>query len=121
MQILIKRPTVDDVARIANVSVATVSRVLAGTDPRKFSAETAERVREAALQVNYQASELGRSLRTATARGAAPLVPDTTNEFCADVASSLESALQKDNLSMVLCNTAEEPSWKVLLSHWMSH
>ncbi|WP_198083437.1 LacI family DNA-binding transcriptional regulator [Variovorax sp. E3] len=105
-----KRPTVEDVARKANVSVATVSRVLANVDPRRFSAETAERVRKAAREMNYQPSELGRSLRTATARAAALLVPDTTNEFCADVASSLEGALQRNGLSMMLCNTAEDPA-----------
>lgn len=104
-----KRPRVDDVARLAGVSVATVSRVLSGADPRRFSEETAERVRDAARQMNYFPSELGRSLRTATSRSAALLVPDTTNEFCADVAASLEAALQKSHLSMILCNTAEDP------------
>ena len=106
---LTKRTTIDDVARLANVSVATVSRVLSGADPRRFSAETAEKVRDAARSVNYYPSELGRSLRTSNARAAALLVPDTTNEFCADVASSLEGALQHDKLSMILCNTAEDP------------
>lgn len=110
MQNPTKRARVDDVARLAKVSVATVSRVLAGTDSRRFSPETAQRVREAAQAMNYQPSELGRSLRTASARAAALLVPDTTNEFCADVASSLEAALQKSRLSMMLCNTAEDPA-----------
>lgn len=104
-----KRPKADDVARIAGVSVATVSRVLSGANSQRYSRETAERVRAAARQMNYFPSELGRSLRTSSARAAALLVPDTTNEFCADVAASLEAALQKSHLSMILCNTAEDP------------
>jgi LacI family transcriptional regulator len=102
-----RRARVDDVARLAEVSVATVSRVLSGKDPARFSKETEQRVREAVRMLNYRPSELGRSLRTAHARAAALLVPDTTNGFCADVASSLEPVLHANGISMLLCNTAE--------------
>lgn len=103
------RAKVGDVARLANVSVATVSRVLNGKDPQRFSGETAERVLAAARTLQYTPSELGRSLRTARARAAALLVPDAANSFCGDVASSLEPALHEAGLSMLLCNTAEDP------------
>jgi LacI family transcriptional regulator len=105
-----RRPRVDDVARLAEVSVATVSRVLSGRHRARFSRETEQRVLEAARMLNYQPSELGRSLRTAQARAAALLVPDTTNGFCADVASSLEPILHANGMSMLLCNTAEDPA-----------
>ena len=36
-------------------------------------------------------------------------MPDATNDFCADVAISLEGAMQEQGLSMMLCNTAEKP------------
>jgi LacI family transcriptional regulator len=36
------------------------------------------------------------------------LVPDITNDFCADVAISLEHALNEAGLSMVLGNTGED-------------
>lgn len=104
-----KRPKVGDVARLANVSVATVSRVLNGKDTARFSGETAQRVIAVARELNYLPSELGRSLRTARARAAALLVPDATNGFCADVASSLEPVLREAGMSMLLCNTAENP------------
>lgn len=104
-----KRVQVRDVARAANVSVATVSRVLNGKDTERFSTATAERVRAAARELKFIPSELGRQLRTADARAVALLVPDTANGFCADVASSLEPALQEVGLSMLLCNTSEIP------------
>ncbi|MGU7771550.1 LacI family DNA-binding transcriptional regulator [Burkholderia sp. MR1-5-21] len=104
-----KRAKVVDVARLANVSVATVSRVFAGKEPTKFTADTAKRVLDAARELNYTPSELGRSLRTSSARAVALLIPDATNEFCADVTSSLEPALRSAGLSMLLCNTHENP------------
>jgi LacI family transcriptional regulator len=104
-----RRPKVIDVARRAGVSVATVSRVLNGKDTARFSGETADRVWAVARELNYSPSELGRSLRTAKSRAAALLVPDATNGFCADVASSLETTLREAGMSMLLCNTAESP------------
>lgn len=104
-----KPAQVRDVARRAGVSVATVSRVLNGKDPSRFSAETAERVLAAAREMNFTPSELGRQLRTAKASAVALLVPDAANGFCADVASTLEPALQAIRLSMLLCNTSEDP------------
>jgi DNA-binding LacI/PurR family transcriptional regulator len=53
---------IGDVAREAGVSVATVSRVLAGAD-YPVKEETRQRVREAALRLKYQPNRLGRSLR----------------------------------------------------------
>ena len=108
-----RRPTVFDVAQLANVSIATVSRVLhtqaRGEQRGRFSKETAERVLDAARMLGYQPSELGRSLRTAQTRIVAFLVPDFANDFCADVAVSLQAALRRHGLAMMLCNACEDP------------
>ena len=101
-----KPPTIHDVARLSGVSTATVSRFFSG----KLSVilpQTIERVREAAQTLGYTPSQIGRSLRLADSRVVVMLVPDATNFFTADVAASVESALQKIGLSMVLGNTAE--------------
>ena len=108
-----RRPTVFDVAQLANVSIATVSRVLhtqaRGEQRGRFSKETAEKVLDAARMLGYQPSELGRSLRTAKTRLVAFLVPDVANDFCADVAVSLQAALRSHGLAMMLCNAGEDP------------
>jgi LacI family transcriptional regulator len=103
-----KPPTVVDVARESGVSTATVSRVFTGKTNR-VAPETLERVRSAARLLGYTPSEIGRSLRLATTKIVVLLVPDATNDFCADVAVSLEKALKTAGLSMVLCNTGEDP------------
>jgi LacI family transcriptional regulator len=102
-----RAPTVVDVAYASGVSTATVSRVLTGKTAA-VARETAERVATAARVLGYRPSEIGRSLRSSSTRIAVLLVPDATNDFCADVAISLERALQTAGLSMVLCNTGED-------------
>lgn len=101
-------PTVIDVAEACGLSTATVSRVLNGL-VASVAPETAQRVIEAARSLGYTPSAIGRSLRQSETRIVVLLVPDLTNDFCADVAMSLEKALQLGGLSMVLCNTAEKP------------
>lgn len=57
-----KPQNIQDLARIAGVSAATVSRALAGTG--KISAKTRERIRELASELGFQPSTMARNLRT---------------------------------------------------------
>ncbi len=100
-------PTVHDVARASGVSTATVSRVLAGKKVA-VAPETALRVAQAARALDYRPSEIGRSLQASTSRIVVLLVPDVTNYFCADVAISVQQAVQGAGLSMVLGNAIED-------------
>jgi LacI family transcriptional regulator len=102
-----KPPTIRDVARLSGVSTATVSRYFSGKADA-ISPQTLERVRSASLSLGYTPSEIGRSLRLAQSRVVVMLVPDATNHFTADVAVSVESALNNIGLSMVLANTGED-------------
>ena len=66
--------TMKDVARLANVSTSTVSRVLAGHPA--ISADTAQRVRDAMVALHYQPNQIARSLSNQTTRTIALLMPD---------------------------------------------
>jgi DNA-binding LacI/PurR family transcriptional regulator len=57
------QPTSRDVAKLAGVSVATVSFVMNGRDERRVSAETRERVLDAARALAYAPNQSARSLR----------------------------------------------------------
>ncbi len=57
-----KVATIRQVAEMAGVSIATVSRVFAGSD--LVSRELVERVQDAARSVNYQPNRIARNLRT---------------------------------------------------------
>ncbi|MBN9235795.1 LacI family transcriptional regulator [Mesorhizobium hungaricum] len=103
-----KPPTVHDVARLSGVSTATVSRYFGGK-ANALAPETLEVVRKAAETLGYTPSEIGRSLRLARSRVVVMMVPDAANTFTTDVAASVEQALKKYELSMVLANSAEDP------------
>jgi LacI family transcriptional regulator len=80
-----------------------------GVRSGRFSHLTAQRVLSAARQLGYHRSEIGRSLRTTKSRIVAFIVPDVSNDFCADVAVSLQAALRHRGLAMMLCNSGEDP------------
>ncbi len=103
-----KPANMHDVAREAGVSSATVSRVFNGKLGSVLP-DTVEKVRAAATRLGYTPSEIGRSLRLSTTSIVVMLVPDATNDFCADVAISVERSLKPFGLSMVLMNTSEDP------------
>ncbi|MDN3310322.1 LacI family DNA-binding transcriptional regulator [Microbacterium oryzae] len=71
--------TSHDVARLAGVSQATVSRAL--SDHPKVSDKTKRRVREAAAQLGYVPSEAGRALSSGRSRRVGLLVTDLDNQF----------------------------------------
>jgi DNA-binding LacI/PurR family transcriptional regulator len=86
--------SIDDVARLAGVSTATVSRALTGRG--KVSAESRERVREAASALGYVPSSSASSLASGRTRNVGVLVPFVDSWFfgavLAGVAESLASA-----------------------------
>jgi len=102
------RAGIEDVARRAGVSIATVSRVL-NSQTNRASAATAERVRAAAAALCYRPAHAGRALRLQQTRLVALLVPDTTNAFYAAIAKSIETSLTAQNYATILCNTSEDP------------
>jgi LacI family transcriptional regulator len=69
-----QRPTIRDVAELAGVSIATVSRVL--NDKGDVSLETRERVREVARSVGYSADPAARALASQRTRLVAVVVGD---------------------------------------------
>src|SRR2546425_7427378 len=55
-------PNLSDVARRAGVSCSTASNILTGFRSERYSAETRERVREAAAALNYRPNAAARAL-----------------------------------------------------------
>lgn len=68
-----------DVARLANVSVATVSAVVNGKSG--VSAELTRRVREAMEALDYHPDHIARSLKVGRTHVIGMVVPDITNPF----------------------------------------
>jgi LacI family transcriptional regulator len=76
-----KRPTQEDVARVAGVSQTAVSAVLNESAAISISPETRQRVLTAIDELNYVPNGAARGLRTQKTLIVASMIPDITNPF----------------------------------------
>ena len=104
----VQSSSIKDVAALAGVSIATVSRVVNGV-ANKASADTIERVRKAIATLDYRTTSAGRDLRQRTSRLVAVLASNLANPVMAAIAASAEVAIRGAGLVMVLCDTHDQP------------
>jgi LacI family transcriptional regulator len=97
--------TIYDVAALAEVSPATVSRVFNGT---AVSADKVERVRDAAALLAYTPNRTARTLRKQSSEIIALVIPDIENPFFTALARGVEDRARADGYSLVLCNTDDD-------------
>ena len=99
-----RRPTMDDVARSAGVSKATVSRVLAGIANGATEA-TAQHVRQVASDLGYVVNSLASSLRSRQSFTIGLVIADVSNPFFGNIASGVEARLSETGYSVILGNS----------------
>jgi LacI family transcriptional regulator len=99
--------TIKDVARLANVSVTTVSHVVNKT--RFVSLENSHAVEEAIRSVGYVPSAVARSLQSKTTRTLGMLIPNSSNPYFAEIVHSVEKHCFGAGYNLILCNTNDEP------------
>ncbi len=102
------RPTIYDVARLAGVSTATVSRALNGTG--QIAAPTRAAIEAAVEQLGYRANTIARSLVTKSTQTIALLLPDITNPFYAALVSGVQEYALGHDYTMLLCTTEGDPA-----------
>jgi len=98
-----KSVTVYDIAKEANVSVATVSRVLNNTAPVKKA--TRDKINELINKHQFQPNALARSLSKKETGMIGFLLPDITNPFFPEVLSGFDSEARKMGYTFFLCDT----------------
>lgn len=98
--------SIQKIARLAGVSVATVSRVLNNLGSVK--PENRERVLNAIKESNYQPNLLARQLRTARSNMLLVMVSNIANPFCADVVKGIEAEAEKNGYRILLCNSGSD-------------
>ncbi|MFP3959115.1 MAG: LacI family DNA-binding transcriptional regulator [Spirochaetaceae bacterium] len=96
--------TIADIAHIAGVSTATVSRVLAGS--AKVRDETRERVQRIIDDLDYEPNHLARGLTTASTSNVGVVLEDIANPFFVEVALGIESVLRPAGYSVFLTSSA---------------
>ncbi len=102
-----RRPTLHDVARLAQVSTSTASRAL--SNPEMVSDDTRQAVLEAAERTGYRPNLLARSLRKQQARAIVVLVPSLDNPFYPEIISGMEVAARERDYSLLLGLTLHDP------------
>ena len=95
--------TVKEIAAIAKVSVATVSRAL--QRPEVVSESTRQRIHEVVKRLGYTPNALARNLRTARTRLIVALLPDIANPFFSEVIRGIEQVAHENGYSVLLGET----------------
>ena len=95
--------TIKDIAKIAGVSYATVSRAL--NDKYGVNPATRETILRIAGELNYSPNAIARGLVKKETYTVGLIIPDITNPFFPEVARGAEDLLEKEGYSVFLCNS----------------
>lgn len=102
-----KAPTLKDVAKKADVSVQTISRVI--NNKAEVSPETRAKVLKAVSELGYQPNSVARSLVTRHSLAIGLVLPDISQPFYPEIARGVEDGAQSAGYSIFLCNAAGSP------------
>lgn len=110
--------TMEYIARMANVSKATVSRVVNGKT-EGVGKETRERIQRIIEEYGYTPNLVARGMATSRSKTIGLVIPNITNPFFPDLIRSLQIPLQAYGYTVMLCDTdssrqAEENILKTL-------
>jgi LacI family repressor for deo operon, udp, cdd, tsx, nupC, and nupG len=102
-----KLATIEDVAAIAGVSIATVSRAI--NEPTKVADETRRRVNDAIARTGYTTNAMARSLRMRRSNMILILAPDVGDPNFSNILVGLETEASKRGYGVLIGNTQNDP------------
>ncbi|MFX3635361.1 MAG: LacI family DNA-binding transcriptional regulator [Candidatus Pristimantibacillus sp.] len=100
------KPTIRDVAKLADVSISTVSRVM--NAPDTVVEVKRQRVLDAIEQLNYQPNAFARGLIYKRSHTLGVLIPDIRNPYYGGVIRGMEDAAKQLGYNLMICNTDRE-------------
>ncbi len=114
-----KNMSIKQIAKIADVSTATVSRVLNGSDSVK--SETFEKVQKVAKKLNYQRNNVARRMKVKATESLifGLVISDINNPFFADIARGVEEFAYAKKHVIFICNTNESPEKEIFFLNSM--
>lgn len=98
-----KKVTIKEVAKLSEVSIATVSQILNGHEA-KFNKQTVAKVFAAKEKLNYEPDYFARRMVIKNSKTIGVLVPDVTNPFFNTLIRGIERELYKAGFMTLLCN-----------------
>lgn len=107
-------PSIRHVARLAGVSIATVSRVF--NAPHTVNAATRDRITGIASELGYTPSSLGRNLVHRRSHLMGLMVPTAAFELYGDIIHGIESVLDDVQMATVLVSSLDDPGHEATLA-----
>lgn len=98
--------TIKDIARMANVSIATVSRVINGNGT--VAQKTEKRILEIIKELNYVPNNVARSLVRQNSKTIGVVVADIMNPFYSEIIRAIQDQANIDGYSVISCNSDED-------------
>lgn len=103
-----KLATIEDVATMAGVSIATVSRAI--NEPTKVADATRRKVAEAVARTGYTTNAMARSLRMRRSNMILILAPDVGDPNFSNILVGLETEASKRGYGLLIGNTQNDPA-----------
>ncbi len=98
--------TIKDVAKLAGVSISTVSRVI--NDSKPVTDEVKQRVIDVIKETGYVPNPLARSLVTKKSKLIGVIVPEVSDSFVNEILNGIEAIAKMYDYDILLCNTYSE-------------
>ena len=112
--------SIREVAKLAGVSAATVSRVMNGT--ANVDEEKRRRVLDAIEKTGFRPNELARALFKKSSRIIGMIVPDIENPFFSELAKAVEETAYLSGYRILFCNSDDDRSCMVdLMTFLLEH
>lgn len=112
----VRRPTRDDVARLAGVSTAVVSYVV-NNGPRPVSSASRQRVLDAVEQLNYRPNDIARSLAGHSTRTVGLIAPTLANPVWAELSMGVTATLKDASYLLLMCDVEDSPDQDAEFAH----
>jgi LacI family transcriptional regulator len=101
-------PTIRDVARLANVSIGTVSKAL--NNSGSLRRETRERIAAIAAEIGFRPNDLAQSLHRGQSFTVGLISNDSFGRFTMPIMEGLEAALADERIAVFMCNATDDPA-----------
>ena len=101
-----KPVTIKDIAKKANVSYATVSRALSGS--QSIRSETRQRILEICEETGYTVNSVARAMVLRETKLLGLILPNIDNPYMSELAYHIERTARSRDYSIMLCNSAHE-------------
>ncbi|MBM7551493.1 LacI family DNA-binding transcriptional regulator [Thalassobacillus pellis] len=98
--------TIKDVAKQANVSIATVSRIL--NNQPGYTEKTRMKVQQVIEELGYKPNAVARSMISRNTQTIGVLFPDVSSMLSSEILRGIEDVAHQNNSSVIVCHTAED-------------